>query len=130
MKIILSLYVLGMVFNVLAEVASLSSIRVSWNNFGISDITDFVIYYRQTCRLSPTEMMTSVPFSQNSVLIANLIEDTQYIFEVTARVIEDGKELIGDRGTSKPVELSTISYSTASVKPDRTSSYTGISYWN
>ncbi len=116
-----------MVFNILAEVASLSSIRVSWNNTGSSDITDFVIYYRQTCRLSPTEMMTSVPLSQSSVIVDKLIEDCQYIFEVAARVIEDGRELIGDRGTSKPVELSSTLHCTASCKRDRTSSDTGIS---
>ncbi len=120
------MYLIGVVQNILAVVESLSSVRVSWSKTGFTEVTEFIIYYRQTCRLSPTEMMTSVPFSQNSVIIDNLIEDTQYIFEVAARVIEDGWELIGDRGTSKPVELSYISYSTASCKPDRDSCDTGI----
>ncbi len=110
-----------MVLNTQAEVVSLSSVRVSWNNSGLIGITDFLIYFQQTCGVSLTEMMISVPFSQNSILIDHLIEVCQYIFEVAARVIEDGKELIGDRGTSKPVELSSTLYSTASCKPDRTS---------
>ncbi len=86
------MYVLGVVQNILAVVESLYSVRVSWNKTGFIEITEFIVYYQQTCRLSPTEMTTSVPFSQNSVIIDNLIEDTQYIFEVAARVIEDGRE--------------------------------------
>ncbi len=122
----------------MAQIASLSSVRVSWNKTGFTDAKEFKIYYRQTCRLNPTEMVTSVPFSQNSVFIDNLIEDTLYIFEVAASVIEDGMELIGHRGTSKPVELSynissattsklveTVYSCTSSTKFNRTFSETG-----
>ena len=123
------MYLIGVVQNILAVVESLSSVRVSWNKTGFTEVTEFIVYYQQTCRLSPTEMMTSVLFSQNSVIVDNLIEDSQYIFEVAARVIEDGKELIGDRGTSKSVQLSSLLYSTASFKLDSTSCNTGISSW-
>ena len=117
---------IGAVSNIQAEVESLSSVRVSWNNAGFSSITDFVVYYQQTCSTSSTVVITSAPFSQNSIVIENLTEDSQYIFEVAARVIEDGRELIGDRGTSKPVELLYTPSTATANKSGRTFSETGI----
>ena len=73
--------------NVVVQVLSDSSVRVSWDSSGLQDITEFVVYYRQASnkKRQTQEMSVVVPSTDNSVIIRNLMNGQEYSFEVVAR---------------------------------------------
>ena len=76
------------------EVVSATSIQVSWDRLDIPEITGYIIYYGQT---GNSEMVTTVPGSENSVTIENLLTDVEYQFQVVAVAELDRDVLMGKR---------------------------------
>ena len=66
---------------IVLEVVSATSIRVSWDRLDIPEITRYMVYYSQT---GNSEMATTVPGSEYSVTIDNLLTDVEYQFQVVA----------------------------------------------
>ncbi len=64
-----------------------------------------MIYYKQIDDGRQPVAMVVVPAMMRSVVIENLVENGQYVFEVAAREFEDGREVIGDKGTSEVVKV-------------------------
>ena len=76
------------------EVVSAISIQVTWDQLEISEITRYIVYYSQT---GNREMITTVPSSENSVIIENLLTDVEYQFQVVAVAELDGDVVMGER---------------------------------
>ncbi len=100
--------------NVITEVLSISSVRVSWDNSSIQDITEFVVYYRQTGNrnVQNEEMSVVVAASANSVIITNLVSEVEYVFEVVVRVTIGDKSVSGNRVGSNPLKITTANLMT------------------
>ena len=77
--------------NVVVEVVSDTSVRVSWNIVDIPEITGYTIYYSQTGnRKRQSEESITVPSSDNSVVIEGLLNNVEYQFQVVAIAELDG----------------------------------------
>ena len=78
------------------EVLSATSIQVTWDQLDIPEITGYIVYYSQT---GNSEMETTVPSSENSVTIDNLLTDVEYQFQVVAVAELDGDSdtIMGER---------------------------------
>ena len=71
--------------NVEVEVVSDTSVRVSWDSVDIPEITGYTVYYSQTGnRKRQSEGSTTVPSSDNSVVIEGLLNNVEYQFQVVA----------------------------------------------
>ena len=77
------------------EVISATSIRVTWDQLDISEITGYTVYYQT----GNSEMNTTVSESNNSVTIDNLLTDVEYQFQVVAIAKLEGESeaTVGDR---------------------------------
>jgi hypothetical protein len=89
--------------NVVVEVVSTTSVKVSWKNIiDIPEITGYTVYYSQTGnkkRQSGEKSMTASS-SANSVVIEGLVKNVEYEFEVVALVELNGVVvLMGERST-------------------------------
>ena len=76
------------------EVVSAISVQVTWDQLDIPEITRYIVYYSQT---GNSEMITTVPGSENSVTIENLLTDVEYQFQVVAVAELDGDVIVGER---------------------------------
>ena len=84
--------------NVLVDVLTLTSIRVSWDRLDIPEITQYLVYYTQTAKKKrQVESLVQVPATASFVIINNLATDRQYLFAVQAQVILDGTIVVGLR---------------------------------
>ncbi len=83
--------------NVVIEVLTDITVRVSWDRVG--DITDYVVYYRQTNNIQrpDQEMSKMVSSSEKSVIIDGLVSGATYVFQVVARVTVGDKSVSGKR---------------------------------
>ena len=83
--------------NVVIEVLTDITVRVSWDRVG--DITDYVVYYRQTNNIQrpDQEMSKVVSSSEKSVIIDGLVSGATYVFQVVARVTVGDKSVSGNR---------------------------------
>ena len=90
------------------EVASATSLRVSWDTIDIPEVTGYVVYYCQTGRRLQTEQesMISVPSSVSSVVIEGLVSNVEYQFQVVAIAELDGDTITGER--SMPTKVLVI----------------------
>ena len=88
-----------MVMNVQVQRSSLTSVRVSWDGVNITEITSYIVYYSLADGNGQLrgQMNKTIPKSQTSVVIDNLMIDEQYHFQVVAIVEERGKRIMGRR---------------------------------
>ena len=93
--------------NVVVETLSATIVRVSWDR--VPDITDYVVYYRQTSNtlIQTQEMSEVVASSDTSVIIDGLVSRDTYVFQVVARVTIKGKSVSGDRAGQDSFILTT-----------------------
>ena len=76
------------------EVLSATSVQVSLDRLDIPEITGYKVYYSQT---GNSEMVNTLPSSENSLIIENLLTDMEYQFQVVAVVELDGDVVMGER---------------------------------
>ncbi len=89
-----------------------TSVRVSWDNDGFGDSIEFVVFYTLVgSKKRQNERMIVVSHTDSSVVISDLITGRQYLFEVVARVIENGQSVLGPRPSVDPVVVTTPSSS-------------------
>ena len=82
--------------NVLVERLNATSVRISWEMINNMEITNYIVYYRAVSnrKRQNDEQFVTVPSSQNSVVIGDLISNVNYQFEVAA-VVQGG--IMGQR---------------------------------
>ena len=84
--------------NVVVEVVSDTSVKVSWDSVDIPEITGYTVYYSQTGnRKRQSEESITVPSSDNSVVIEGLLNNVEYQFQVVAIAELDGDVIMGQR---------------------------------
>ena len=84
--------------NVVVEIVSDTSVRVSWDSVDIPEITGYTVYYSQTGnRKRQSEESITVPSSDNSVVIEGLLNNVEYQFQVVAIAELDGDVIMGQR---------------------------------
>ena len=69
--------------NVRVEELSSTLFRVSWDSIDIMEITNYTVYYSASGSRRNEQFFT-LPSSQNSVVIGNLLSDVDYQFHVAA----------------------------------------------
>lgn len=72
------------VLNVVVEVVSDDSVRVSWDRIDLPEIMGYRIYYSLAGSAQNMTNSLSVPVSSNSVIVDSLVSEEIYIFQVTA----------------------------------------------
>ena len=87
--------------NVVVEVVSAGSVRVSWDCLIIPEITGYIVYYSQTGNTQSMNVTTST----NSVLIDGLMNNVEYQFQVAAIAELDGDVLVGERSVLNSVSV-------------------------
>ena len=101
--------------NVLVDVLTLTSIRVSWDRLDIPEITQYLVYYTQTAKMKrQVESLVQVPATASFVIINNLATDRQYLFAVQAQVFLDGTIVVGARSEQNTLVFTSISCSSES----------------
>ena len=88
-----------MAMNVQVQRSSFTSVRVSWDEVNITEIISYIVYYSVVDGNGQLhgQMNKTVPKSQTSVVIDNLMINEQYHFQVVAIVEERGKLIMGQR---------------------------------
>ena len=102
--ILLLFFFLAKVQNVLVEILTLTSVKVSWDRLDFLEITQYLVYYTQTeNRKRQVESLVKVPATFGSVVISNLTSGRSYLFEVQAEVVLDGIVIVGPRSERNTV---------------------------
>ena len=78
------------------DIHSATSVNVSWESLDTSLITGYIVYYSPTERDGEEQLFT-VPNSQNSVIINDLMSGVEYQFQVVAVAELDGDVVTGER---------------------------------
>ena len=104
------------------DILSASSVNVSWERLDGSSITGYIVYYSPTGN-GGAEQLFTVPSSQNSVIIRDLMSGVEYQFQVVAVAEVEGDVVMGERldvsiqqviptpATSTPTQSSECEYS-------------------
>ena len=96
------------IVNVMTEVVSTSSVRVSWDGIDIPEITGYTVCYSQTGNRQSEELSVTVTSSANSVVIGNLVNNVEYQFQVAAIAELDGVVFTGVRSTAVSEYISAV----------------------
>ena len=84
--------------NVVVEVVSATSVRVSWDRIDLPEITGYTVYYSQTGnRRRSGEESVTVPSSARSVVIGSLESNVHYQFQVVAIIQLTGTPVLSER---------------------------------
>ncbi len=88
-----------MVMNIMVEIETSTSARVSWDAIDFPGITGYIVYYGLTGnRKRQAEQSMDVPGSSaNMVLIEDLVNGAEYQFTVVALANLDGASISGSR---------------------------------
>ena len=81
-----------------AELLPDASVNVSWESFTLSGIVYYTIYYRPIETMgNQIDQSVTVPSSESSVVIEDLMADVEYLFEVVAIAELEGHLFPGER---------------------------------
>ena len=109
----------AVVKRVVVELLSDTSVNVSWESVTVPGIVNYIVYYRPTETMRrQSEQSVTVPSSDSSVVIKDLITNVEYQFQVAATAELDGVIYPGLRShaTKVLVALSTPPRTTLSRK--------------
>ena len=113
--------------NLVVEVVSDTSVRVSWDSVDIPEITGYTVYYSQTrSRKRQSEESITVPSSDNSVVIEGLLNNVEYQFQVVAIAELDGDVIMGQRSLLCNVEKIVVALPTVTTTHTRDISITAV----
>ncbi len=73
-----------MVTNVRVEQLTDTSVRVSWHQIFADEITNYAVYYKPSDNTEQSEESVTVPSSESSVVIGDLMINVEYQFQVAA----------------------------------------------
>ena len=95
---------LAVVMRVLVEPLSETSVNVSWESVTFPGIVFYIVYYRpsETMRRQ-SEQSVTVPSSESSVMIEDLMTNVEYQFQVAATAELEGVIYLGERSRSAQV---------------------------
>ena len=100
--------------NVVVEIVSDTSVRVSWDSVDIPEITGYTVYYSQTGnRKRQSEDSITVPSSDNFVVIEGLLNNVEYQFQVAAIAEVDGETIVGQRSIPDDMAVILVVFSAA-----------------
>ena len=107
--------------NVVVEIVSDTSVRVSWDSVDIPEITGYTVYYSQTGnRKRQSEDSITVPSSDNFVVIEGLLNNVEYQFQVVAIAELDGDVIMGQRSILDDMTVILVVFSTAGTTSSTT----------
>ncbi len=88
-----------MVMNIMVNIVTSTSARVSWDAIDFPEISGYIVYYSLTGnRKRQAEESVDVPGSSaNMVLIEDLVNGAEYQFTVVAQANLDGANISGSR---------------------------------
>ncbi len=86
---------------------SFDSVKASWDNIDIPEITGYTVYYRQT-ESEESDNSADVSDSVNSILIENLMINVEYQFQVVAMAELNGEVVVGERSTLDALSILTV----------------------
>ena len=86
-----------MVINVVVEVLSPTSVRVSWDRITDESVTGYRVYYSPKGSGQLDERSITLPASESSVVITGLSGGVEYQFQVAAIAEFGGQEVEGER---------------------------------
>ncbi len=66
------------------ELLTDTSVRVSWRQILADEITSYTVYYRPSDNTEQSEQLVTVPSSESSVVIEDLMTNMEYQFQVAA----------------------------------------------
>ena len=92
----------AVVMNVKVEELTSTSVRVSWDRIDIMEITNYTVYYSAT----GNEHSVTVPSSQNSLVIDDLLSDMDYQFQVAAIALLYGDVRVMGQRSELPLRKS------------------------
>ena len=92
----------AVVMNVRVEELTSTSVRVSWDRIDIMEITNYTVYYSAT----GNEQSVTVPSSQNSVVVDDLLSDVDYQFQVAAVALLYGDVRVMGQRSELPLRKS------------------------
>ncbi len=97
------------------DILSQTSVNVSWENISIPRIVNYTVYYKLTKIVGgQSEQSVTVPNSDSSVVIEELITGMEYQFQVAAIAKLEGA---GQRSVPTKVALPTMPSNTLSSPP-------------
>ena len=81
------------------EVQNDTSVIVTWDPLLLTEITEYIVYYRQieNVKRQTTESNRTVSSSQSYVIIDELITGGEYQFQVVAQATVDERTIVGKR---------------------------------
>ena len=80
-----------------------TSVNVSWESVTIPGMVTYTVYYRPSGTMRQCEQSVTVPSSDSSVVIEDLITNVEYQFQVSTIVELEGVVFLGERSPSTQV---------------------------
>ncbi len=96
-----------MVSDVHVEQLTNTSVRVSWRQVLAGEVAHYTVYYKP-CEQS--EQSVTVPSSESSLMIENLMTNMQYHILVVAVAELEGAVFPGERSSPIPIVVSLLSH--------------------
>ena len=94
---------------VMVELLSDTSVNVSWGSVSVPGIVSYTVYYRPTDTVgSQSERSVTVPSSESSVVIEDLVTNVEYQFQATATAELGGVVYPGERSPPTTLLLVTL----------------------
>ena len=97
-----------MVLNVVVDLVSDGSVRVSWDRIDLPEITGYAIFYSRAdnnVNVDVIEASVHVTNTTNSTVIENLMSGVEYQFQVAAIAKLDREARVGQRSTPNALTL-------------------------
>ncbi len=98
----------AMVTDVHVELLTDTTVRVSWRRFIADEITNYTVYYKPSDNME-SEQSVTVPSSESSVVIENLMTNVKYQFQVAATAELEEVVFPGDRSSSFQILVGALS---------------------
>ena len=93
----------AVVMRVVVEPVSNTSVNVSWESVTVPGIVNYTVYYRPETMRRQCEQSVTVPSSDSSVVIEDLITNVEYQFQVATVAELGGVISLGERSPSTQV---------------------------
>ena len=96
----------AVVTTILVKPLSVTSVNVSWENVTVPGIVSYIVYYRPTNTIERrNERSVTVPSSEDSVVIEDLIANVEYQFQVATIAQLGGTLFTGQRSHQTSIKI-------------------------
>ena len=108
-----------MVARALVETLSDTSVNVSWESVTVPGIVRYTVYYRPTDTMGrQSEQSVTVPSSESSVVIEDLMTGVEYLFQVVATAQLGLQVFAGERSLSTTRLIPTVPHFLSQLSQD------------